>query len=79
MLPKPGWPSEMEEDFLLLGISLPVQVGNSKAIPGCCFLLSYLFLLKACYRCQAMFSQINDRLSASDGFCTTKCPALANL
>lgn len=40
---------------------------------SCCFPLPHLFLLKARYRCQAVFSQINDRLSASGGSCTTKC------
>lgn len=42
-------------------------------MPGCCFPLPHLFLLKARYGCQAVFSQINDRLSASGGSCTTKC------
>lgn len=42
-------------------------------MPSCCFPLPHLFLLKARYRCQAVFSQINDRLSASGASCTNKC------
>lgn len=52
---------------------LPLRIKNSKAkAERCCFPVPHFFLLKASYRCQAMLSQINDRLSASGGFCTNK-------